>query len=174
MIGIIFAAALAVGTPNGAEPMRPQLAPETLEAIRLRARLGVHELTSTSTIYVHSESAHYTTEDYTRIATLGANGRWTVVSIGEERSGPVGPPGVPELIPEERRGLSAGDSDDLNRLLHRQALYHQQSPRPHEVAVGATFHTMEIVTPQGHVVLRWTGRLRGLAGVVADFIMGRG
>ena len=97
-----------------------------------------------------------------------------MVSIGEEQSGPVGPPGAPELIREERRTLSAGDSVDLDRLLQRRAIYRQHSPHAREVAVGTTFHTMEIVTPQGHVVLQWSGRLRGLAGAIADFIMGRG
>jgi hypothetical protein len=174
MIGLVIAAALAIGSTRHSSAATPQLADETLEAIQLRARLGVHELTSTSTIYVHSQSAHYTTEDFTRIATRGADGRWTVISIGEEQSGPVGPPGPRELIPEERRVLSERESHDLDELLRRPAFYRQHSPHARDVGPGATFHVMEIVTPAGHNVLRWTGRLRGLAGAVADFIMGRG
>lgn len=76
-------------------------------------------------------------------------------------------------MPEERRVLGAGDGQDLDRLLRWPALYRQPNPRESEVGVGAAFHTMEIVTPRGHAVFRWPGRLRGWAGAVADMIMGR-
>ena len=174
MIGIITLALLLTGAPGSSVAPPPQLAEETLEAIRLRARLGVREMASTQTIYVHSQSSHYVTEDFTRVATRGADGQWTVISIGEERAGPVGPPGPPQLIPEERRILGAGESEHLDRLLHWPPLYRQSSPGERNPGVGAYYHVMEIVTPQGHIVLRWNGRLRGWAGAVADLIMGRG
>jgi hypothetical protein len=163
MIGTFALALLLTAAPGQSVAPRPQLAEETMEAIRLRARLGTHELTSSQTIYVHSQSAHHVTEDFTRIATRGADGRWTVISIGEERAGPVGPPGPPQPIPEERRVLTASESEHLDRLLHWPPLYHQSSPGERNLGVGAYFHVMEIVTPQGHAVLRWNGRLRGWA-----------
>jgi hypothetical protein len=163
---------LLAGAAGQADAGQPRLADETRIALALRARHGVRELPSASTIYVHSEAAHHLTEEYTRIASRGADGRWTVVSIGEERPGLVG--SGTEVIAEERKILDAGEGQDLDRLLHWRPLYRQSSPRQGEVAVGTAFHTMEIVTPQGHVVFRWTGRLRGWAGAVADLIMGRG
>jgi hypothetical protein len=169
LVGLVI-----TGATLQAVPVDMHLADETRAALALRARYGVNELVSPSTIYVHSESAHHMTEHYTRIATRGADGRWTVISIGEEQSGPVGPPGPPELIPEERRTLSARDSQHLDELLRRPALYRQHSPHARDVGPGTTFHTIEIVTPSGHAVMRWTGRLPGLAGGVADLIMGRG
>ena len=171
MIGSLIAALLLAAQPAPASAARPQLANEIQQAMQLRARHGVQEQSSPSTIYVHSLAAHHLTEEYTRVATRGPDGRWTIVSIGETRPGLVGT--GTEVIPEERRILDAGDSRDLDRLLHWRALYRQSSPRGREVGVGASFHTMEIVTPQGHIVLRWTGRLRGWAGAVADLIMGR-
>jgi hypothetical protein len=138
------------------------LADETRAALALRARHGVHERVSPSTIYVHSESSHHVTEEYTRVATRGADGRWTVISIGERGPGILRIP--VEVVPEERRALASGEGQDLDRLLHWRALYRQTSPREREVGVGAAFHTMEIVTPQGHAVFRLTGRLRGWAG----------
>jgi len=139
-----------------------------------RARHGVHDPASPSKIYVHSYSAHHETEEFTRVATRGPNGDWTIVSIGEETPGPVGPTGPTTVTAETRRTLSAGEGEHLDRLLHWRPLYRQPSPREREAGVGAAFHTMEIVTPQGHAVFRWTGRLRGWAGAVADLIMGKG
>ena len=171
MIGPLVAALLLTVQPSPASAARPQLAGEIQQAMQLRARHGVQEQSSPSTIYVHSLAAHHLTEEYTRVATRGSDGRWTIVSIGEERPGLVG--AGTRVIPEERQILDAGDGRDLDRLLHWPALYRQSSPREREAGVGAAFHTMEIVTPRGHVVLRWTGRLRGWAGAVADMIMGR-
>jgi hypothetical protein len=170
MSPFLIAALLAAGpSPGDASP--PQLADETRAALALRARHDVHEHVSPSTIYVHSQASHHVTEEYTRVATRDAVGRWTVISIGETGPGLLRIP--LEVMPEERRTLASGEGQDLDRLLHWRALYRQTSPREREVGVGATFNTMEIVTPQGHAVFRWAGRLRGWAGAVADLIMGR-
>ncbi|MBV9882122.1 MAG: hypothetical protein JO276_03860 [Sphingomonadaceae bacterium] len=171
MIALTLAALLLTGPQSARPAAPPQLAPEIQEDLRLRARLGVHELASAWTIYVHSEAAHHLTEHYALVATRGADGRWTLISIGEESSGLLQVP--TRALPEERRVLGAGDSQDLGRLLRWPALYRQPNPREREVGVGAAFHTMEIVTPRGHAVFRWAGRLRGWAGAVADMIMGR-
>jgi hypothetical protein len=167
LVGLLLAGAAVQATTVDA-----RLADETRTALALRARDGVQELPSASTIYVHSDATHHFTEEFTRIASRGADGRWTVISIGETRPGLVGS-GI-QVSPQERRILTAGEGQDLDRLLHWRPLYRQSSPGEREIAVGTAFHTMEIVTPQGHAVFRWTGRLRGWAGAVADLIMGRG
>jgi hypothetical protein len=148
------------------------LAPETIQAIQLRRRLGIRDPEGPSVIYVHSEAAHHLTDEYTRVATRGADGRWTIVLIGEERSGILQI--EPRPLPQETTALGPADSAALDRLLHLRALYNQRPPREREAALGAYVHAMEIVTPRGHVVMRWTGRLRGRLGRVADLIMGRG
>ncbi|HEX8667279.1 MAG TPA: hypothetical protein VF727_02780 [Allosphingosinicella sp.] len=76
------------------------------------------------------------------------------------------------IIPEERKTLLTQDSRQLDRLLARASLFREKSPRQRDVGVGAAFHTMEITTPHHHTVIRWTGRLRGKTGAVADLIMG--
>jgi hypothetical protein len=167
LVSLLFATAtVQAATPHS------QLADETRAALDLRARNGVHELVSASTIYVHSEARHHVAEEFTRVVSRGMDGRWTVSSIGETGPGLLRIP--IEVSPEERKILPVRDGQDLDRLLHWRALYRQTSPREREVGVGAAFHTMEIVTPQGHAVFRWTGRLRGWAGAVADLVMGRG
>lgn len=171
MIGAaLLAALIAAVQPQPAAA--PGLAPETIQAIQLRRRLGVHDPESPSIIYVHSEAAHHVTDEYTRVATRGADGRWTIVSIGEERSALLQI--EPRPLPQETNALGPIDSAALDRLLHMRALYDRRPSRERAAAVGDYFHTIEIVTPQGHVVMRWTGRLRGRLGRVADLIMGRG
>ena len=171
MIGLVIAAMLLAAGPGASLAAPPPVAEEIQEGLRLRARNGVQQLSSAWTIYVHTQSAHHLTEEYIRVATRGANGRWTLVSIGETRSGLLHMP--TQVLPEERRDFGSGDSEDLDRLLRWPPLYRQRSPRGREVGVGANFNTMEIVTPHGHAVFRWTGRLRGWAGAVADMVMGR-
>ena len=46
-------------------------------ALDLRARNGVQELSSASTIYVHSDATHHFTEEFTRIASRGDHQRTT-------------------------------------------------------------------------------------------------
>ncbi len=147
------------------------LAPEIVQAGELRRRLGVVDPPSMHRIYVHSQSAHHLIVEYTRIAGRGPDGRWTVVSIGEERPGLVGT--EIRTIPEERRNLTAAEADRLDRLLRSDAVYRQTSPQEDDVPIGEYFHVMEIVTPERRTVIRWTDRLRGPAGRVADLIMGR-
>jgi hypothetical protein len=166
----LLAASIAAAQPRPAAA--PGLAPETIQAIQLRRRLGVEDPESPSVIYVHSQAAHHVTDEYTRVATRGADGRWTIVSIGEERSGILRI--APQPSPRETRVLGPGDSAALDRLVHGRALYGQRPPREREAGIGGYVQTMEIVTPRGHVVTRWTGRLRGGLGRVADLIMGRG
>jgi hypothetical protein len=164
-----LAAAIAAAQPQPAAA--PGLAPETIQAIELRQRLGVRDPESPSIVYVHSQAAHHVTDERTRVATRGADGRWTIVSIGEERSAILRI--EPRPSPRATNVLGPADSAVLDRLLHMRALYGRRPPREREAGIGDYFHIMEIVTPQGHVVMRWTGRLRGRPGRVADLIMGR-
>jgi hypothetical protein len=171
---VIGAALLAasIAAAQSQPAAAPRLAPETIQAIQLRRRLGVEDPQSRSIIYVRSEAAHHLTDEYVRVATRGADGRWTIVSIGEERSGILQI--EPQPLPRETNLLGPADSAALDRLLRMRALYGQRPPRERQAAIGAYFHVIEIVTPQGHVVMRWTGRLRGRLGRVASLIMGCG
>jgi hypothetical protein len=40
--------------------------------------------------------------------------------------------------------------------------------------VGAAFHTMKIESGAGRWAVQWVERLRGLAGAIADLVIGRG
>lgn len=163
-------AMLLLGTwlPSGASGQT--LAAETRQGLELRERLGVQSHTSSSTIWVFSEAAHHTHETFARVATRDEQGLWSVSGVGEE--GPALLRIEQRIIPEERKTLSIQDSRQLDRLLARDSLFLEKSPRQRDVGVGAAFHTMEIITPDRHTVIRWTGRLRGKTGAVADLIMG--
>ena len=164
MIISILLAAIAIATAP--------LAPETQHGLDLRARYGVEAPTSLQTVHIQSASAHHLSEDYSALATRGADGRWTVSIVGEE--GPALLRIETRLIPETRKTLSAQEGEALDRLLAKTALYRQASPAmPRDIGVGAAFHTMEIRAPQGRSVIHWVGRLRGNAGRVADLVIGR-
>jgi hypothetical protein len=75
-------------------------------------------------------------------------------------------------LPQETNRLGPAESAALDRLLRGRAFYGQRPARQRQAEIGAYMHPMESVTPQGHVVLRWTGRLRGRSGRIADLIMG--
>lgn len=154
-------------------PGRGSLAPEIAEAMRLRARLGVEEQASAATVYLSSRSHHHLVQDHTSVATRDASGGWTVVFAGETRAGLVRR--EPTAMPLETRRLSAAESRQLNWQLRSPSLYRQLSPRPRGgLSMDSYWHVMEIVTPQGRAVFRWNGRLGGVAGNVADLIIGRG
>lgn len=147
------------------------LAPETEKCLALRAKYGVETPASEDRVLAYSEAEHHTAQAYCAVAWRDADGRWTVSGTGEESSGLLRIPTA--QIPETKRVMTPSEGLQMDRLLASRALYRQGSPKDGELGVGAMFHTIEIVSPHGHQVIRWTGRLKGKAGQVADLVMGR-
>lgn len=157
-----------------AAPAEPDalLAPETRQSLALRARYGVPVPQSSAKVYVYSVAAHHTRTEWSTIAWRNADGAWAVSQMGEE-----GPGGLlaiePRLLPQTAKKLSAREGLYLDQLLRAKGLYREAPRRSGEVGVGAPFHVMEIVGDEGRTVVRWNGRLRGRAGLVADIVLGR-
>jgi hypothetical protein len=147
---------------------------EIKSALALREKYGIQEPVSASIIYVDSISVHHTKQEYSTIGWRGKNGDWSISGMGED-----GPGGLlvisPMVIPERVGKLSVIDNTALDHLLDSRKLY-EESPRSRldKTSHVATSHTMEIITPNGHVVVRWVGRLKGRLGQVADIVLGKG
>ena len=128
----------------------------TQRALALRARNGIAAPTGIVTISIDSMAVHHISEEYSLIAWRDAAGVWTMSQVGE--NGPALLAIPREIIPETKRVLSPAESHALDRLIAAHGLYREQPPkRPRYVGIGAAFHSMEIVTPQHHLVLPWTG-----------------
>jgi hypothetical protein len=121
-------------------------------------------------IYVDSNSVHYTREEQCAVAMRDADGHWRVSAVSEEGSGLLNV--EQHLVSKDVRSLSDSESRQLDDLLKQVDLYRESFDLSKAPDVGAMFHTMEIDTPEGHTVIRWTGRLLGKAGAVADLVIG--
>ena len=149
------------------------LAPETEKCLALRARYDIETPTSGDRIFAYTEAAHHTTVEYCTVAWRDAAGLWTVSGAGEESAGLLNIPAAP--IKEERRVLSIADGDRIDQLLASNSLYDETSPKQESAPnVGASFHTIEIVSSHGHQLIHWIGRLKGQTGEGADLVMGAG
>ncbi len=145
------------------------LAPELVKGLELRARHGIETASSPSAIHVRSQSVHHVSREASTIAMRDGGGRWTVSQVSEDRPGTI----VVNRLYVRRRTLPAPEGIKLDRLLASRRLYAAQAPA-HVVPpyVGAYVHVMQIVTPKGRTVVRWTGEPRGRAGKVAALVMG--
>ncbi len=145
------------------------LSQEVRQSLELRGRYNAPVPKSELIVYVDSISVHHTREEQSAIAARGADGHWQMSFVEEG-------PGLlkveQRLVSSRTNTLSDAKSRELDNLLKQAALYRENSKTTDIPVVGAMFHTMEIDTPTGHTVIRWTGRLRGKAGAVADLVIG--
>lgn len=169
-LGLALAAASIAAT--SAMPS-DQLANGTQRSLALRQKYNVRVPHSDRAIYVHTFAVHHLSDEYSTIAWRDEAGRWQISITGEQGPGLLTVPF--ELIAEEVSTVSLTDGTKLDQLLDGRALYGEK-PRSKEknLGVGAPEHTMEIVTPRGHKVVTWRGRLIGRAGQIADIVLGRG
>jgi len=155
---------------SAAQPAATVMAAETKESFILRSRNQIPGRMAATAIYLHSISFRQIREEYSTIATRGDDGRWTVGTMGETES--AARKVKLRVIPEKLRILSKADGAALDALLRDDALYLTASNLPDEPDNSATYRTMEIVTPDHRVVVRWIGPLAGVAGRVAGLISG--
>ncbi|HEY3814504.1 MAG TPA: hypothetical protein VGL66_14880 [Caulobacteraceae bacterium] len=172
-IVVVFSAVLLVGagtTAVGAE--HAKLAPEILQSFAMRDHYGIPVPQGDQVIYVDSASAHHISEEFSVIAARQSDGHWHISVVGEEGPGLLNIPR--RMTTHEERTLSDADGLRLDDLLTQRPLYREKVKPSSNLAVGAAFHTMEIDSPSGHMVIRWTGRLLGKAGAIADLVIGAG
>ena len=160
---LIASAALAADTTA--------LSPEVQAGLETARRLGIDAPTTPPIIYVDSVAEHYTHDEQILLAWRGGDGRWRLAG-GIETTGL-----MVKMNPDHQvrplATLSRADSLTLDRLLADRRLYRQASPAAPALGIGAAFNILEVVAPQGHLVIRWAGmRLRGRAGRIADILMG--
>lgn len=149
------------------------LAPAIQRGLDLRSRYGMALPVGTTMICVDASAAHHTSVELVTVATRDAGGQWMTSTAGEEGPALLAIP--QKAIPEERRTLSAADGHALDQLLANPQLYRERSPEQQgPPGIGAPGFVMEIITPQGHLVIGWYGRLLLNAGKVADLIIGKG
>lgn len=177
-VGALWGAVLSFGSIASAQDgsaMRAKPidhAPAIEQSLEMRARYNIPTPESEVAIYIESSSVHHLREEQSAIATRDAHGHWQVSAVVEEG------PGLlkvePHLVSNDTRILSDTEARQLDELLAQGDLYRERWVSGETPRVGAMFHTMEIHTPSGHLVIQWFGRLSGKAGAVTDLVIGRG
>lgn len=146
--------------------------PEIERSLRIRRDRGQPIPMATSAIYIDSVVAHHNRSEASTIVWRDDDGHWLWSQVAETAS-------EGSLEVDRRldyaltRQLSENDAGTLDRLLEARSLFRGDARLSGEPNVGAAFHVMEIVTPRGRVVYRWTGRLLGEAGMIADLALKR-
>lgn len=173
VVCILFIMVSACARDDAVVQVRPiEHAPEIKDSIALRARYNVATPNIEPVIYVDSIAVHHTRDEQAAVASRDADGHWHVSAVVEEG------PGLlkleQHLVSNDTRPLSDSEGRKLDELLRQADLYREKSQLRDPPGVGGFIHTMEIDTPAGHTVIKWTGRLLGKAGAVADLIIGAG
>ena len=137
---------------------------------QLRARLGIALPRSSELIIVYGVADHLRKSEWSIVAWT--DGRvWTVERVGRESAGVV--PIAPRAFPPIRRVMLQRDTVQLRQLLRNPALFTEQAQ--HDAPeIGGFASTMEIITPGRQRAIKWTGRLGGTLGKVADLVIGPG
>ena len=173
LIGAIALNLLAACALAAAEPPQVTLSGTTQESLALRARHGVAAPKGEATIYLRFYAYHQGSSDFSYIAWRGADGTWTVSSVGESKSNVPPPPGRESSQPKPKevvRVLSPKDAAALDALLKSPALDAPVQAR--DTGVGAPQITMEIVAPTRHVTVSWMGEPSGEVREVSDIVLG--
>jgi hypothetical protein len=170
----VFLFGSIVGARDGSDALTRPIAhaPTIKQSLEIRARYNIPTPESEVAIYVDSVSVHHLREEQSAVATRDADGHWHVSAVVEEGPGLLNV--EPHLVSNDTRTLSDTEGRQLDELLAQDDLYRERWESRETPAVGAMFHTMEIDTPAGHMVIWWFGRLGGKAGTVADLVIGRG
>jgi hypothetical protein len=146
-------------------------APAIQHGLDLRGRYGIPGPSGTPLIYVDASAAHHTSAEYVTIASRDDGGHWTISVVGEE--GPALLAIAPHVIPEKTHVLSDDEGRALDRLLANPDLYQEHDPGNEPLGIGVPYFVMEIITPRGHLTIKWFGRLVGNAGQIADLVIGK-
>ncbi|MDQ0466677.1 hypothetical protein QO010_004473 [Caulobacter ginsengisoli] len=167
---ILSLAALSFAPAARAGTSVETLDPEIVRGLGVFERYGRTPPTGDSIIYLHGEAAHHSTIEFMTVAARDAAGRWTISTVGEERSGMLEI--KPGKIMDKTGVLAAGDAEALDALLALPELYQEQDSM-REPPGGGLMRMMEIHSPNGRLVIRWTNRLGGKAGEVAVLVLDR-
>ncbi len=162
----LAAASFASGVRAEIQP----LGPPTERGLRLFGRYGQTPPKGDPVIYVYSQGAHFTAVEVMVIAARDPAGRWAIASLGEETSAMLTV--QPKKVFDSLVDLSAKDAGNLDQLLTSPELYQEKDSMAQPPGEGGFIHSMEIVGPSGRLVIRWTGRLVGKAGAIADIVIG--
>lgn len=170
IMAVISLGALLSACATVAPPSAPT-APEISRSLTLRDRYTIPHPQGVTTIYIDSVAVHHTRAEGSTIAWKDDTGVWHWSQVSE-----TGPGGLLRIEPKmdynRDKLLGADDSKALDALIRNPALYSGKVRRTGTPGIGAPYHVMEILSPKGHVVLRWDGRLVGPPGAVADIMLG--
>ncbi|RJT25022.1 hypothetical protein D5I55_06095 [Chakrabartia godavariana] len=154
-------------TQEAAQPSSP----DVKRSLELRARYHAVQDFGSTAIFIDSVAVHHLYEEASTVLWRDEQGKWQWSQIAEQ-----GPGG---LLPIERRmlynrerQLTPQQSSRLENIVQQKMLYRSADRRTPDPGIGAPIHTMEIVTPYGRATIQWDGRLRGMAGKIADIALG--
>jgi hypothetical protein len=139
---------------------------------RIRARLGVEMPQTPTMILVLAQATHHTTVAWSSVATRGEDGLWRIDTVGEESGVLI--PMDPRPLDRSSKALSITASRALDAALADPCFYQEPAFQFRQGTLGATYFTMDIVTPAERRVIVWQGRPRGLTGRVSDLVIGPG
>jgi len=145
--------------------------PEVVRSLELRTRYGLPIPRSSTIIYIDSVAVHHTYNEASTIIWREPSGVWRWSQASEE-----GPGG---LLPVERKleyfkeaELSRAQGDMLDRIIRNPGLYSDKITTSGHIGIGAPYHVMSIVSAHGRATLKWSARLRGAGGDIADIALG--
>ena len=168
-----LAAALCFSAPASAARAPASDDPNIVRSLELRERYETPRDFGRSVIYIDSIGGHHIRHEASTVLWKDEGGQWQWSQVSEKVPG--------GLLPTERalehnraRTLEAEDAAQLDRLLADPGLYRDEIEKGAPRGIGAPSHVMEVITPQGHRVISWDGRLLGLAGQLADIALGGG
>ena len=170
----LLAMSMIAGCASGTTAVVPYAQPSEPEIVRsleLRKRYDLPVPTGSPIIYIDSVAVHHTYNEASTIVWRDTSGAWRWSQASEE-----GPGG---LLPVERKleyfkeaELSRAQGDVLDRIIRNPRLYSDKITTSGHVGIGAPFHVMSIVSSHGRATLKWSARLRGDGGDIADIALG--
>lgn len=157
--------------PAAVVPYAQPSEPEIVRSLELRKRHDLPVPTGSPIIYIDSVAVHHTYNEASTVIWRDASGTWHWSQARE-----VGPGG---LFPVERKlesfkevELSVSQGSLLDELIRSPKLYRGEVLTSGQTGIGAPFHVMSIASSQGRVTVRWSARLLGDAGAIADIALG--
>ncbi|RYF31451.1 MAG: hypothetical protein EOO23_02495 [Comamonadaceae bacterium] len=143
---------------------------EVAEGLAVRSKYGAAFPSGSTFIVVQSTSQHHTRIVRAVLASRRDDGVWTLSAVGEESSGLVQM--TPTPTEGSSRTLTGSQGRSLDRLLTGNEVFRGPVVSRGDLYVGSPEHIMEIATPHGRTVIRWTGQLVGEPGEIADIVLG--
>jgi len=157
---------------TGVAKLSPLNAPEIVSGFALRDRYKLPKHLNETAIYIDSVSVHHVRSEASTIVWRDAAGHWQ-----RDQAVEIGPGGLlaitRNLESHETRSLTGAEAQAVERLIKKPTLYRSRVRSNGKAKIGMPLHVMATVTTYGQTTVKWTGRLGGESGKIADIALGR-